>query len=817
MNYKGEGIKWVGIGEYANRPSANLSSSGRWSFDRIAIEAKPGLEIIGCYVLTRGAERALQAIDRRLNESRGGLFWIGGPAGSGKTHFLNYLLALDRSHPDERPRRHLALALEGAGRGRSETLEARIRDGLARALGINSRDAMLWRQMPVAEALTVALDHARRLGTAAITVGIDFDVAESDAAGDYLATIGRACESAHPKLIVIAAGRGKAPSSASAFEVAPVDNNELATVAIGRARRLKDEAKVAVEEFCRAVDTGSFNPCAIFPFHPLSIDVLRAIANAPGSIAELARLVRDVLAPDGEPHVFAHRGLIVPADLFASPAVCARVEARLGESGRAALKIARAALEKMNGEDGKLAKQILETLVLARVGGSSPELTVAELQARLPGHWSGALAPADTVARINALLSRLAERSANVIRFESKAAHFDPGGAGAPQVASFNAALPLISRFDPTITPARELPELKAKLKRLADAMSNAIEAAHRTGEVLAPVLREAQGRVALERQSTLADYVALASSGPTALIEAAADSKRRQQALETIAGYETMSGAATAAPRLWAMRDYLQATGLRWSYDDRDRDGRISALESECQLLGSQLTPAMLVGERSNFEGLQARFQQFRWSYVREYRAAHKRWREDMKKLAAVVEDARRYFDALRRLDLIEALGAPAGEALAPLMAEMGKRIVQCDFEGPLAPEVSPRCPRCGFTLGAAAPKEELAELFKRIKDALDQKLAALSKSTIARLIREHDHAHRLEGLLKMTQAANLEVLVRVLDDDLAGYLGRLIDENLASAGEAVSGSGEAQSERAVIRRISERRAKSRGSKTRP
>ena len=62
-------------------------------------------------------------------------------------------------------------------------------------------------------------------------------------------------------------------------------------------------------------------------------------------------------------------------------------------------------------------------------------------------------------------------------------------------------------------------------------------------------------------------------------------------------------------------------------------------------------------------------------------------------------------------------------------------------------------------------------------------RKLAALSKSAIARIIREHDHARRLEGFLKITQAAQSDALVRVLDDDLARYLARLLEENVTGA----------------------------------
>jgi hypothetical protein len=180
----------------------------------------------------------------------------------------------------------------------------------------------------------------------------------------------------------------------------------------------------------------------------------------------------------------------------------------------------------------------------------------------------------------------------------------------------------LIRRFDPTITAAHELPELKAKLKRLADAMANALEAAHRTGKILAPILKEIPSagnpegnpdgnrqRNLTDRQAAIEDYTALAAGGPALLLEAAADPHRSAVAIKTMVNYETLAVAAAAAPRLWAMREYLQATGLRWGFEHSPlRDAKVAALETECQLLQSQLNPAVLLGEHHNLDALQAR-----------------------------------------------------------------------------------------------------------------------------------------------------------------------------------------------------------------
>ena len=66
--------------------------------ERMPLESVPGAATVESLVLTRGAQSAWEAINRQLNETHGALFWIGGATGTGKTHFLNYVAALDRSN-----------------------------------------------------------------------------------------------------------------------------------------------------------------------------------------------------------------------------------------------------------------------------------------------------------------------------------------------------------------------------------------------------------------------------------------------------------------------------------------------------------------------------------------------------------------------------------------------------------------------------------------------------------------------------------------------------------------------------------------------
>src|SRR5260370_6942950 len=74
--------------------ASELIEPGPEVVDRMALANAPDRLTVACYWMTRGAQRAWQAINHQLEDPHGALFWIGGPAAAGKTHFLNYVIAL---------------------------------------------------------------------------------------------------------------------------------------------------------------------------------------------------------------------------------------------------------------------------------------------------------------------------------------------------------------------------------------------------------------------------------------------------------------------------------------------------------------------------------------------------------------------------------------------------------------------------------------------------------------------------------------------------------------------------------------------------
>ena len=759
--------------------------------ERLKLETAPRVDTVASFVFTRAAERSWEVLNQHLAANEGAVFWIGGPPGCGKTHFLDYVIALESRAGalDAENARRLVCGLELAERMRAEHLELHLLRVIAEQIGADSRNGNWWRNMRGAAALTIALESAKRTGVRAVTVAIDFGLSEYDAAADFFRVLAEvAAKFSQVKFTVIAAGRSTAPAIARHLEVAPRDASEEMIVAVRRARRLTSWAERDAGRAYAGIDTAGYAPDTIFPFHPVALSALRSMATPPpASIAALSRLAREALAtPNQQKHQLDPQAdrLIYPPDLTMNPAISKRLEVRLAPVGRAAHKIAHDALARsFQGNQKELAREIVDTLVMENVCGGMDPLTIEVLGSRVPMlARSGA---ADSFPVVRTLLSQLHAKTGGVIRFDSDAARFDPEAAGAPDLAAFNSAIALLRHFDPSLTPARELDGLPGRLEKLERAMADAVAAANRTRDMVSSALRESNMPMPAAHLDVFAQYIELAESGAAAILEIGNDPARRDAAILVLANYQPLADAAAAFPRFSAMRNYLAATGLRASpdldrYIDRSVESAVAALQTECELLAVELGPRVLTGARRNLDALEARFQKFKWTYVQRYLGAHEEWRTKMDRLALAVEDASRYRDALTRLNLIVALGPAEGEELAARLAALAASVIRCELEGSVAPETTPRCLSCGFILGAVPPAAELDAVMQRLRRGLAIKLAALSQSMIARLIREHDHDNRLEGFLKITQAAQTDALVRVLDEKLARYLAQVLDDNL-------------------------------------
>ena len=751
--------------------------------ERLDLQTSPRADTVASYVLTWAAERSWQILNQHLAARNGAVFWIGGPQGCGKTHFLNYVIALlSRAGAIEADNaRRLICGFEVAGRVTPSELEFYLLSAIAEQIGAEQRTAALWREMRGLDALTVALENAHRLGVRALTVAIDFGLSESASAAEFMSVLAEiAAKSNQVRFTVIVAGRETIRAPMHTLEVAARDAREEIAVAVRRIRTLSEEAESLIERAYAGIETRGFAPPAIFPFHPLALQAIRSIAGPGATLCALSRIAREALETARESAERPER-LVYPSDLTQSASIEKLVELKLAESGAAALKIAHAATAQFRGREKQLAREIIDALAFENLSGRAP-ITIPELESRVSMLADAGAAESWTLPMLRELLRQLEQHTAGIIRFDADAARFDPGAAGTPEIAAYNAALDLLQLFDSSLTTAHHTAELESRYRRIDEALGIAIEGANRTREALADALKESNLDSPETQLATIADFVALAEAGRAGLLKLSIDPVQRESARKVCVAYEMLAVAAEALPRMRAMRTYLGATGLRAILRDNTwQDAATVALETECELLTVELGPRLITGAMRNLNFVEARFQKFKWTYVQHYQAAHERWRIEMERLLPIADDARRYFDALTRLDAIAALGPAEGAQLKDRVAELAGGVVCCDLRDKLLPGTTPLCSSCGFQLGAHSPREELSDLMDRLRRALAVKLDALSQSVIARLIRQQDKQHRLEGFLKITQAAQTEALVRVLDENLAQYLALVLDENIS------------------------------------
>jgi len=775
--------------------------------ERLLLETRPNAATVRSFVFTRAAEHAWQIINKAYAEPGDTIFWVSGPPGSGKTHFLNYVAAIGaRSRPLFAERgRPAQFCLQVAGPVGPGEMDVYLSQALAEQITDARGSLELMRQARSGGGFKTILAHARRTGIGAIVGLVDFSVTETRPLTEYLrAIVDTAGRVRGLDLMLIVASRASAFDGAVELTAAPADSGEATMVALGRARILKGKVASVTEHVGENQSGRERNPRSLFPFHPAAFDALSAIAGASISVAALANLIRSILdaVADGSVAVSASL-LIYPAELLDVPITRGQLEHMLGADGRAALMIAENAATRLTSNQRELGRAVARTLAIENLVRPGSLLNIGELHQRL--RLLDGRAPGDrwTTLVLEEIVARLAESTRGIIGSKDGAATFEPSGADAPEVAAYNGALALARHFDPGLTAVHDAKDIAPGLERLRQAMAAALEASSRDPRTLVEVLAAAHLDLDPAQVRTFEDFAALVGAGPLNLVELARNSTLRGQALKTISGYRQVSAAVVVAPRIRAMNEYLTATRLRSPLiADQKIDNAVVALETDCALLAAEIHPRMLLRDVSVIESLEVRFQKFKWSYSQAYRNAHAENRIEMERLASEADSLRSHIEAIARLNSIPSLGPAAGEEVAIRAQPIVARIATCDFEGQLAPEVEPLCLRCRYILGTPAPREELTHLQNQARREIESKFAALSQSAIARIIREHDRDRRLEGFLKIVQAAQTDALARVLDDNLTRYLAQLLEENI----------GELTARRAgVIQPIADARKKAR------
>ena len=734
--------------------------------DRAVLEEVPRERTVQCYLPTRAAQRTLALLAAKRDLPGGDFFWLSDPPGAGKTHFLNYYLALRQRLAGTAGNggRELSIALDYAEPETIVQLENDILAALARELGGERRATPLWRRIGADAAFEVAMGEARRSGVRALTVAIDFGGKPAPPFAAELARLARAAS--RPQLIVVAVGSGSSPPDAEACEVGPAGLAERLAVAVGRARWLEPRWTA---DLYRGVEIAPFTAEEIFPFHPQTLSAISALHEPETAIGPLSRMVREVLG------AYRNSGrLVYPCDIFEAPEVRQAIEQRLGADGRAGLRNALAAALAMPRASRQLGGQVVRTLAIAYLCEPAPALEIDQLWRRLPeaGFVSKSAARKGAVEE----LRELAKRSGGAIRVTAAGAAFVPAGESSPDIDAFNRAMALLKLFEPKLVEVSTGPELSEGMARLAETLANLIEDAHEINEALNRYALACQSLLEPKVEQSIKECVELAEKGARDLLEHGVDETYLRRAQSVIGVFRELAAAAAAVPGLLTMKEYLQQTRLEPESLDLPSAGQVGALATERRLLEAEL------GARAPYsrarEAVEGRFEKFKWAYVEHYRVAHEHWRAEMERASALAIDLDRAMQALRRLNSLAALGAPLGAELEGQAYRTSGAIKVCRLEGQFSAAAVATCPECGYMLGTPALAPALAELLEKTRRALREKFTALSRGAIARLIRKYDRAHRLDGFLKITQAAQTEALAAVLDDQLTAYLGRLLKE---------------------------------------
>jgi hypothetical protein len=139
-------------------PSGGYVVPARHIAERFDLELSPHPETVESFVLTRAAERSWQTLNRHLESDEGALFWIGGPPGCGKTHFLNYAIALQQragATATEASRR-IVSGFELKSRAHATEIEVYLMTVIAEQIGVRREGDDLWRGLKGRAAIEVA-------------------------------------------------------------------------------------------------------------------------------------------------------------------------------------------------------------------------------------------------------------------------------------------------------------------------------------------------------------------------------------------------------------------------------------------------------------------------------------------------------------------------------------------------------------------------------------------------------------------------------------------------------------------------------------
>jgi hypothetical protein len=278
------------------------------------------------------------------------------------------------------------------------------------------------------------------------------------------------------------------------------------------------------------------------------------------------------------------------------------------------------------------------------------------------------------------------------------------------------------------------------------------------------------------------------------------ADMPRMASALENLASLSEATTTATfaeAACRLYfnpsdLAEDIYLSRALAENPDDASKAARMRRFlveavvpESEPELVIDrtlvleEFSFATLVVEPSRWAAMRSAFERFRQRYQNAYLRHHHQYCEAVLTLHAQLLDLVSHTQALRRLNTLRELGPPLGEEALAEYEQMPQRIGACSVCSTLERELreAPRCPVCGISMNDEPPWEDVQRLKRRLERALNKQLQRLSSKAVRQILVASGEA-RVEQFIQLVQASQARSLADVLDDELLGFLRRLLVE---------------------------------------
>lgn len=740
-------------------------------------------QTLASFVATRQAEQSLARLGSALIGDRAGAFWLSGPRGAGKTHFLACLTALFASRPAAVPEAFkselpmlpaLCVAIEIAD---SSRLARTVTEALWEKLKLPPDLSALWRRMGTEVGLRATLEEVGRRGFDRIMIMIDhvgehgLDAAQWRMIND-LAISSRALRS--PVFFVVAA-RGESAAEENRLAVAASGAREVVANTLRGFRSFAPDSDASVRSYYNLYSAANFTRLnfeqfrSIFPFHERTIEVLEAIARDCQRDEVLDEIVKETLCANGaEPPLLSSRRLVMPADLMRSASARLRIRTVCVDQSFETCELAPILLSHMelSPSDARLANDLVKTLFLASFTTEPGRqwLKPSDLVQLAASHL-----PAIDAKSISELLASMAVALDGIIVIESDGrARYRPAERLDSFLRRWNDGLPLLRLVEPELTEAHNMSTLFDQAGKfyatLRDRRAHLSDQADQLRRLAAIIGASPRALAVMDSFGEL-----LVTTNHEAYMKQAAKVARGAKNLSALGDeISRLQRLAVQAPRLIEIKRYLDAIPGNCEELQEIQSARLQLL------IG--LDFQALITRPGLTDSLTSRFAEFKSRYCELYRAAHRRRRDEVERFLRKLERQLLRFPALVRLNRVRELGNPLASELEHTLNLLAREPIACENSLESDLDSSPRCQLCEFSFESGPPLDEIDEFEARLTKALCEKLNALARPEVISILSESDSPRRLDGIIEILRRGATDELAADLDEDTAGYIAGLI-----------------------------------------